>query len=94
MVPATDYERTAFVINLIHQFNTDNASTEIVGIRCANNFCFLTANVAVGANTNLEIANLMKFMDEQKLPAYYQKIKILNITKEENHSSIKLALNM
>ena len=94
VIPATAYERTAFVTNLIHQFNADNASTEIVDLDCTNTFCFLTANVSAGANTNPEIANLLKFLDDKRLPSHYQEVELLNVTKEEEHSSIKLALNM
>ncbi|WP_223668730.1 hypothetical protein [Kangiella shandongensis] len=94
VIPATAYERTAFVTNLVHQFNADNASTEIIDVQCEQDFCFLTANISAGAHTNPEIASLMRFLDKKQLPAYYQTVKLLNVSKKESHSQVKLSLNM
>lgn len=94
VIPATTYERTSFVTNLIHQFNADNASTDIVDIDCKDNLCYLTANISAGSQTNPEIANLMKFMDDKKLPSYYREVKLLSVTKKDNHNEIKLSLDM
>lgn len=95
VVPSTAYERTAFVTNLIHQFNADNASTEISDLDCEHDFCFLTANVSAGAKTNPEIANLMRFLDDKKLPRHYQRVNLLQVKKSDNETSeVKISLNM
>lgn len=93
VIPATDYERKAFVTNLVHQFNADNASTEIIDVTCENGFCTLDANVSAGTQTNPEIAKLMKFLDDKQLDQYYQRVSLLNVTKGKDHSSIKFSLN-
>lgn len=93
VIPATDYERRGYVTNLVHQFNADNASTEIVDVTCENGFCTLDANVSAGTQTNPEIAKLMKFLDDQQLEQYYKNVSLLNVTKDKDHSSIKLSLN-
>lgn len=93
VIPATDYERRGYVTNLVHQFNADNASTEIVDVTCENGFCTLDANVSAGTQTNPEIAKLMKFLDDQQLDQYYKNVSLLNVTKDKGHSSIKLSLN-
>ncbi|GAA0205355.1 hypothetical protein GCM10009123_11030 [Kangiella japonica] len=92
VIPATDYERQTYVTNLVHQFNADNASTEIVDVTCENGFCTLDANVSAGTQTNPEIAKLMKFLDDRQLDQYYQRVSLLNVTKDKDHSSIKFSL--
>lgn len=95
IIPSTAYERTAFVTNLIHQFNADNASTEIIDLDCEHDFCFLTADVSAGAKTNPEIANLMSFLDNKKLSRHYQRVDLLQVKKSEDETAeVKISLNM
>ncbi|AOE49079.1 hypothetical protein [Kangiella sediminilitoris] len=94
VLPVTTYERKSFVTNLVHQFNADNASTDIVDVDCKDDHCFLTANVSAGSKTNPEISNLMKFMDDKQLPSFYQQVKLLSVTKKDKYSEIVLSLDL